>query len=263
METPLTIPRPPEMAPKHHSKSKDPNAIPTITSNRPIKVIEQNFNLNIKTKSQSIEGVTTFRICALPSSFNVGAIGFGICAKQMNISNVEISQVSMHNKFIESPNTSEISAQDYALQYSYPGPDLQLKTLKTNFSENCPRNINTLIKMSQDAYNIENEGYLKIILKFLSPESQNVEDLFGRNFCCYLTLKVSFNISDPLVGGFFKPNPSDKSVTFIKENKTSYTRNILPCLDGIDDYYKIGQVKILVDDPRMTCLASGDLVSTK
>lgn len=62
---------------------------------RNIKVIEQNFNLNILTKSLTVEGVTTMRICASSEAFNLGTINFGLCAKQMQVTNFEISELSM------------------------------------------------------------------------------------------------------------------------------------------------------------------------
>ena len=39
--------------------------------------------------------------------------------------------------------------------------------------------------------------------------------------------------------GTFTDWLTDGNATFLKENKTSYARNLFPCFDGIDDYYKI------------------------
>lgn len=116
--------------------------------------------------------------------------------------------------------------------------------------------------MTQDAYKVENEGYIRVLLKFLTPTNLEIDNLFNQGYLCYFTVKTYWYINNPLCGAFFKQN-KDKEIVFMKENKTSYARNIIPCLDGIDDYYKVGEVKIAVDDPNMTVFTSGDLKSVQ
>lgn len=222
---------------------------------RHIKIIEQNINLNILTKTQVIEGTTSIRISAYSTTFYEGVMNLKLCAKQLNILSLDISDLSMFNPLTK--DNININTDDYIHKYNYPSPDTQIKVLKHNLNEKCPKSTSCLSKMSIDCYEAENEGYLKIFIKFLGESVKaKVADLYKKGYNCYFTCKINYENHQPMIGGFFKVN-KDGSVCFIKENKTSYTRNIIPCLDGIDDYYKIGHVKIKVDDPEMTALTSG------
>lgn len=75
-------------------------------------------------------------------------------------------------------------------------------------------------------------------------------------------MKIKFGVVEPICGGNFLRNSENENY-FLKSNKISYTRSLFPCLDSIEDYYKISKIRIAVNRPeyQIFCYGTPKLVS--
>ena len=106
----------------------------------------------------------------------------------------------MYNK--ETKAKESIDENHYTKHHFYPDTSRQLLVLKQNM-EKCPPSWYALRETMKMVYQIENVGLLKMSLELTTKTKQKVEQLFDQGFLAYFTVKVSFNLDEPVAAGSF------------------------------------------------------------
>jgi hypothetical protein len=109
-------------------------------------------------------------------------------------------------------------------------------------------------------YQQENIGFIQADLLLTTKAKNKIEQLFAQDYLAYITIKVDFFVDEPLVAGQFYRS-SEGGYFFAKSNKVSYSRALFPCLDFIDDYYKVSKLRVVTDYKGANVISMGKLVS--
>ena len=224
---------------------------------RAFTIIDQALNLQILFDKKRVEGVTSIRMCLKRDALVENLLPAHLCAKQINVSSVEVSDFDFFNR--ETNQKERIDESQYTKHWFYPDNERQLKVIRANMDK-CPPSYFSLREMMKKIYKQENLGFLKTTLELTTRTKTKVEDLFEQGYQAYITIKVAFSIDEPVVSGSFSKS-TEGGHFFIKSNKISLTRCLFPCLDFIDDYYKISRVRIITDLLNADVLCLGKQVS--
>ena len=106
----------------------------------------------------------------------------------------------MYNKETKVKETIEDS--QYTKHHFYPETNRQLHVIKQNM-EKCPPSWYALRETMKMIYQMENLGLLKMSLELTTKAKQKVEQLFDQGYLAYFTVKVSFNVDEPVAAGSF------------------------------------------------------------
>lgn len=83
-----------------------------------------------------------------------------------------------------------------------------------------------------------------------------MNSLWGKGYSLYVTAKIKFSVEEPIIGGQFLRN-CEQEPYFLKDNKIGYARCLFPCLDSIEDYYKISKFRVSINRPEYEIFGYG------
>lgn len=210
---------------------------------RQFSIVDQALSMHVQFDKKRIEGFTSVRMCLEHDCLTNTLLRTHLCAKQMNIENVEISELDMYNK--ETKIKERIDEKFYTKHWFYPDTTRQLQVIKMNL-EKAPPSVFAMREMAKKVYQEETLGFIKCTMELNTKTVTKISQLYMDGYKAYVTIKVKFSIDEPIVAGSFVKS-SEGNTFFIKNNKISYARSLFPCLDYIDDFYRISKVKIATD----------------
>lgn len=215
-------------------------------SPRNYNILDQALSLKFNLKEARVEGSTSIRLKLSEECLIQNTIQARICAKQLNIQKIEVENFQMYNE--ESKEVQNFSPKSHYIAHSvYPNPKKQLNVMKRSFKK-IPPSCHSIRQVSRELYNEENMGFVRVSLQLNENEIfAKISELFGKRYNAYFTLKISFEVDNPIIGGFFLKNHED-NIYFIKDNKISYARCLFPCLDSINDFYYFSKIRISLDE---------------
>lgn len=225
---------------------------------RTFTIIDQALNLQVLFQKKRVEGLTSVRMCLSKECLIEQLLQFHLCAKQMNITAVELLELDLYNK--ETKAAERIDEKLYTKHWYYPEPSRQLKVIKANLDK-CPSSVVSYREMMKKIFQQENIGFLKLTLELTTKLKEKIEQLFQQGYLAYVTVKVAFNIDEPIVAGSFLHSSQGDAPLFLKSNKISLARCLFPCLDYIDDFYRITTVKVSTDLLKSQVFCYGKLLA--
>lgn len=228
---------------------------------RDFHIVDQALSLFVDFEKKRIEGTTSVRMCLQKGRFipEQGLLSTHLCAKQMNIEKVDITDLQMYHK--EKKAIESFAAEDFQKHWFYPETARQIKVVKSNF-EKCPPSSFAMRDMMRKIYVQENIGFLKCSVELTPKARQRMSELFAAEYLAFATIKVHFSVESPIVAGSFIKT-SEGGNFFIKSNRISLSRCLFPCLDFIDDYYKLSRVRIITDLPGADVFVLGKMMSSE
>ena len=208
-------------------------------------IVDQSLCLSVQFGKRRVEGVTSVRMCmgrgCLQDANSI--IRSHLCGKQMVVGSVVFSDFQMHHR--DTKDTVEFDPSDYSAHWYYPNNSKQLSVIKNNFDQ-CASSSFSVRDMMRKMYQQENIGFIRCSIELKDRVKEKVVGLFDQDYQAYVTIKIQYSVDSPLVAACFVKS-GDSTDTFIKNNKISYARCIMPCLDYIDDYYKISRIRVICD----------------
>jgi hypothetical protein len=111
--------------------------------------------------------------------------------------------------------------------------------------------------MTKKIFSHENAGFIKMNIELTEKAVKKCSSLWSKGYGLYITCKVKFSVDEPIVGGQFLRNCENEPY-FVKDNKIAYARCLFPCLDSIEDYYKISKFRVAVNRPDYEIFGYGE-----
>lgn len=163
----------------------------------------------------------------------------------------------MYNK--ETQQREHFDESNYTKDCFYPDTIRQLAVIKSNF-DRTQKSCFLMREVMKKIYQQETVGFIQANLILNSKSRNRIEQLFALDYLAYITIKVEFFVDEPLVAGQFYRS-SEGGYFFSKCNKMSYARALFPCLDFIDDYYKVSKLRVVTDYKGSQVISMGKLVA--
>src|SRR3990167_9609034 len=225
---------------------------------RTFSVVDQALSLQVRVEKKRMEGFTSIRLGLTSQCLHEpNILRSHLCAKQIGVHKIEISDFDMYNK--ETQHREHFDESNYTKDSFYPDTQRQLAVIKANF-DRTQKSCFLMREVMKKIYQQENMGFIQTDLLLTTKAKQKVEQLFAQGYLAYITVKVDFYVDEPLVAGQFYRS-SEGAYFFTKSNKVSYARALFPCLNFIDDYYRVSKLRVVTDYNGATVISMGKLVS--
>jgi len=223
---------------------------------RLFSIVDQSISLKLIFARHSVEGVTSVRMRLLRGCIIEGIIQTNLCAKQLDITSFELRDLQMHKK--DTKETHSFPESGYTYKYIYPDPEKQVSVIAKNLDKLQPSTFG-IREFTKKIVQQENTGYLQIRILPKKTVKDKIIDLFDKGYELYYTSKISFKTVEPIGGSQFLMGLEGEEY-FIKDNKPCYARTVFPCLDYIDDYYKISTLRVATDKPEFDVICIGNKI---
>lgn len=213
--------------------------------NRNYNIVDQAISLNLDFDKSRMEGFTTIRLKLFEKSLKENVLQVRLCAKQLSLDNIELENLQMYH-----PETKDVKTYPNKVQIkhlNYPSPEKQLSIIQRHLNS-IPKSTFAIKEMTKKIFKEENDGFVKLNIELTEKAIKKLTSLWTKEYSLYLTCKIKFSVDEPIAGGVFLKN-SDNQPYFLKDNKIAYSRCLFPCLDSIEDYYKISKLRVAVNRP--------------
>jgi hypothetical protein len=221
--------------------------------NRNYNIVDQALSLSLNFDTSTVEGYTTVRFKLFKKSLTENVLQVRLCAKQMNIESMELDTLQMYHQ-----ETNDVKTFPSKVQVKYtinPSPEKQLAIIQKHLNS-IPKSTFAIKNMTKKIFKHENEGFIKLSIELSEKAIKKLVSFWGKGYNLYMTAKVKFSIQEPIIGGQFLRN-SENMPYFLKDNKLAYSRCLFPCLDSIEDYYKISKLRVAFNRPEYAIFCYG------